>query len=66
MLQILFRHIGAVDWDEINIVRYGTLKDTFRKTPTDILFDDEIGNRESWQGVAYDVDNILGVLTAML
>ena len=29
----------------------------------DILFDDEIGNRENWEfGQAYDVDNIIEVL----
>lgn len=48
-------------FDEVNIVAYGTPKANFA-TKNDILFDDEIGNRENWCGVAYDVNNIIEVL----
>lgn len=49
-------------FDEINIVAHGTPKENYARTNHDILFDDEIGNRENWCGVAHDVNNILGVL----
>jgi hypothetical protein len=37
--------------------------------PEGILFDDEIGNRKEWalgDGLAFDVDNILTILKAMI
>ena len=52
-------------WDNINIVEYGTPKENFCETPFDILFDDEEHNRENWNGIAYDVNDILGVLKAL-
>ena len=58
----LKKHLGSVKFDEINIVRYGVSKDSFRKSEDDILFDDEEQNREAWNGKAYDVNNILEVL----
>lgn len=58
-------HLASVSFDEINIVSYGICKDTFRHTENDILFDDEIGNREAWGGVAYDVENIIEILKAL-
>lgn len=58
----LRQHLPSVCFDEIHIVDYGTPKANYAHSPADILFDDEAGNRESWTGVAYDVDNILGVL----
>ena len=61
----LKKHLGSVKFDEINIVRYGVNKDTFRKSENDILFDDEEQNRTAWNGKAYDVDSILEVLKAI-
>lgn len=61
-LEWLANHLPSVQWDEINIVEYGTPKENFCKTPFDILFDDEEQNRENWDGIAFDVDNILGIL----
>ena len=58
----LKKHLGSVEFDEINIVRYGVNKDSFRKSENDILFDDEEQNRKGWNGKAYDVDSILEVL----
>lgn len=62
----LERHLGAVSWDEIKIVPYGTPKQTVVEIPFGILFDDEARNRENWLGVAYDVDNILEILSSLL
>lgn len=61
----LSTHLSSVSFDEINIVSYGICKDTFRHTENDILFDDEKNNRDSWGGVAYDVENIIEVLKAL-
>lgn len=55
-------HLKSVQFDEIHIVKYGTIKDKFRNTEKDILFDDEERNRKEWCGQAYDVDNILEIL----
>ena len=58
----LKKHLPSVKWDAIHIVSYGTPKQNFCESPFDILFDDEVRNRENWTGRAYDVDNILEVL----
>lgn len=62
----LKRHIGAVNWNEIHIVEYGTPKETVVDFPFGILFDDETRNRENWLGQAFDVHNILEVLEELL
>ena len=58
----LAKHLPSVKWDAIHIVSYGTPKQNFCENPLDILFDDEAGNRESWTGRAYDVNNIMEIL----
>ena len=58
----LAKHLPSVAWDSIVIVPYGTPKELFCGTAEDILFDDEERNRESWTGIAYDVENILEIL----
>ena len=58
----LAKHLPSVQWDSIVIVPYGTPKELFCGTAEDILFDDEERNRESWTGIAYDVENILEIL----
>lgn len=58
----LGKHLKSVKFDNIYIVPYGTPKHTLSNG---ILFDDEIGNRTAWQGKAYDVDNIIGVLRTL-
>lgn len=55
----LRKHIPSVHWDSINIVRYGTPKNTIG---CGILFDDEEPNRKMWGEGAYDVHNILEIL----
>lgn len=60
----LRKHLPSVNFDKIYIVPYGTPKQKFAQTD-DILFDDEIANRENWIGTAYDVDNILDILRSI-
>ena len=61
-LEWLAKHLPSVEWNEIHIVEHGTPKENFCETPFDILFDDEEQNRENWNGIAYDVENILEIL----
>lgn len=61
----LAKHLGSVDFDEIKIAKYGTPKQFLADYPFGILFDDEQPNRDAWAGEAYDVHNILEVLTAI-
>ena len=58
-------HLASVQFDEINIVAYGTPKEMFSKSNTDILFDDEIPNREKWNGEAFDEKMIFEILKAL-
>lgn len=60
--QWLAKRLPSVKWDEINIVAYGTPKQTIGKG---ILFDDEAQNREAWEGTAYNVENILEILKGL-
>jgi len=55
----LRKHLPSVHWDSINIVRYGTPKNTIG---CGVLFDDEEPNRKMWGDGAYDVHNILEIL----
>lgn len=64
-LEWLANHLPSVHWDNINIVEYGTPKENFCETPFDILFDDEEKNRENWNGIAFDVDDIMGILKTL-
>lgn len=61
----LRKHLGSVQFNEINIVKYGTCKAQFAKSENDILFDDEEPNRKAWTGKAYNVNNIMEVLKAL-
>lgn len=61
----LKKHLPSVKWDEINIVNYGMVKETFSTNTEDILFDDEDKNRTNWTGVAYDVNEILQTLKSL-
>lgn len=65
----LARHIGAVEWDEVCVVEYGTPKSKCVKYPNGVLFDDEERNRKEWalgDGLAFGVENILGILEKMV
>ena len=61
----LAKHLSSVQFDEIKIAKYGTPKQFLADHPFGILFDDEQPNRDAWVGEAYDVHNILQVLTAI-
>ena len=58
----LTKHLHSVHFDFIEIVPYGTDKNIVAKTEYDFLFDDESKNRENWNGIAHDVNNIIEVL----
>lgn len=64
-LEWLAKHLPSVHWDTIHIIEYGTPKENFCETPFDILFDDEEKNRKNWNGIAFDVDNIIGILKTL-
>ena len=64
-LEWLAKHLPSVVWDRITIVPYGTPKEFYCETPFDILFDDEEQNRENWNGIAFDVDDIMGILKTL-
>lgn len=59
----LARHLSAVWFDEVHIVEYGTPKQTLGNG---ILFDDEEPNRMNWIGKAYDVNDIIETLKAIV
>lgn len=52
-------HLKSVCFDYVEIVPYGTPKNEGRNG---ILFDDEKPNRDSWNGTAYNVENIMEIL----
>lgn len=55
-------HLKSVRFDSIDILPYGTPKEIGRDG---ILFDDEEKNRRNWNGIAYDVNEIIEVLKAL-
>lgn len=59
----LARHLSAVQFDEVHIVEYGTPKQTLGNG---ILFDDEEPNRMNWIGKAYDVNDVIETLKAIV
>ena len=64
-LEWLAKHLPSVHWDRITIIEHGTPKENFCETPFDILFDDEAKNRENWNGIAFDVEDIVGILKTL-
>ena len=62
----LSRHLGAVQFDEIHIVKYGTPKWSVVDMPAGLLFDDEEQNRSAWLGRAKNVNDILDTLSTLL
>lgn len=58
-------HLSSVKWNFIEIVNYGTDKNIVCEDTNSILFDDEVTNRTNWNGKAFDVDNIFGVLKGL-
>lgn len=58
----LKKHLGSVHFDNIHIIEYGTPKQMFGEG---ILFDDEEPNRNAWNGIAYNEQNIIEILKAI-
>lgn len=58
----LKKHLASVKFDFVKIVPYGTDKNIVNTGKADILFDDEEPNRNNWNGVAYDAENIIEIL----
>ena len=61
----LREHLPSVDFDEIVIIPYGTPKENYKRTDTDILFDDEERNRTNWGENSYTEKEIMEVLKAL-
>ena len=57
------KHLPSVEWNEIHIIKYGTPKSTCGKG---ILFDDELQNRQEWQGLAFDEKDLIKNLRKFL
>lgn len=58
----LRKHLPSVHWDEVHIIPYGTPKQNYCRSASDILFDDEENNRLAWTGTAYAETAIFEVL----
>ena len=64
-MEWLNKHLPSVEWDRVTILEYGTPKQIYCDYEGDILFDDELNNRANWNGVAFDVENIIEVLKTL-
>jgi len=62
----LGKHLASVKFNHIVIVNYGTPKADFMDTEDDILFDDELQNRETWKGEAFEPEMMTKVLKALI
>lgn len=58
----LRKHLASVRFDSVQIVKYGTPKQTLGKG---ILFDDELPNRQNWGEGAYAPQDIFAVLAQL-
>ena len=65
-LSWLGQHLASVRFDKIIITKYGTPKADFMNTDDDILFDDELPNREAWKGEAFEPEMMMKVLKALI
>jgi hypothetical protein len=62
----LAKHLPSVKWDAVNVIPYGTPKQTLCGNAEDVLFDDEEPNRTAWTGKAYGVADLLTTLKAII
>lgn len=65
-LNWLHQHLTSVSFDIMEIVEYGTPKQSFLKSEEDILFDDNEEIRQDWTGEAFPPEDILSVLSELL
>lgn len=63
--QWLKKHLPSVIWDDFQFFPYGTNKNSVN-SGNDILFDDEENNRNSWQGLAYEPNEIKNVVKGLI
>ena len=61
----LINHLPSVWFDEVNIVPYGTEKNSFNHGD-DLLFDDDIRVRANWSGESYAPEQMFDVLHQMV
>ena len=61
----LCEHLPSVEWNEFRFMPYGTNKNSVNGG-TDILFDDEVRNREDWNGAAYEPCDIQKILSSLV
>lgn len=61
----LINHLPSVWFDEVNIVPYGTEKNSFN-CGNDLLFDDDIRVRNNWTGESYPPEQMLEVLHRLI
>ena len=59
-------HLGSVRFDAIHITSYGVPKELYMTASDDILFDDNEGIRNEWDGEAYEPDEIFSVLKELI
>lgn len=64
--QWLAKHLPSVNWDEIIIVPYGTPKENYKRSETDVLFDDESRNVRAWGKNGYPETAIFEVLKQLV
>lgn len=63
----LAEHLASVEFDEIDVLPYGTPKwSVLGKCGEAILFDDEIGNRKDWEGTAFNPEIMFEILKELL
>ena len=62
----LGKHLASVSWDKVYVVSYGTPKSLVMQNEDDILFDDEEQNRDAWLGEAYEPNDMIKVLKALI
>ena len=61
----LINHLPSVWFDEVNIVPYGTEKNSFN-CGNDLLFDDDVRVRNNWTGESYPPEQMLEVLHRLI
>lgn len=61
----LAKHLPSVNWDNVEIVPYGTPKENYCLSENDILFDDEAPNRKNWKGQAFTEMEIFTTLKSV-
>ena len=61
----LINHLPSVWFDEVNIVPYGTEKNSFNRGD-DLLFDDDIRVRNNWTGESYPPEQMFEVLHELI